>query len=82
MFALHFAFAATACGERVRDRRGKRCHQDRKQSQPTADLLMKTTQDAPDDTIGSCRGLCHGPPPILPGKAPVMPEISPNRRGQ
>src|SRR3954447_5222982 len=35
-----------ARGERVRNRRRERGHQDRKQSEPTADLPLETTQDS------------------------------------
>ena len=49
--AFDSAFTAVARGERMRDRWRERGHQDRKQSQPTANLPMETAQDAPGDTM-------------------------------
>lgn len=72
MLALHAGVADLACSKRMRDRRGERRHQDRKQSQPTADLPMETTQDALGDTIRSCRELCHGLPFVELDEATLM----------
>ena len=43
MLVYHSGFTTITCGERMRDRWCERGHQDREQSQPTADLPLETT---------------------------------------
>ncbi|SEA17603.1 hypothetical protein SAMN05192564_101551 [Paraburkholderia sartisoli] len=56
---LRYHGTVAVCRERVRDRRGKRSHQDCKQSQQAANLLIEATQGAPGDLVTIPCGLCH-----------------------